>query len=313
MYNIIPEQGWAYLALARHARNEVVCETGFMRGVSSHLWLFAHNSSIVHSFDIRFIDKDVSRLRDIFGSERLRTYQGFARETLRQFHPEAPCDIVSIDASHERWDPYDELVALLKNARCGAIVVFDDTFDDRAVDKELDDYPGPRENKEVSSKFYNACTRSYWRAVREGLVRHANCESFGRNVSAWGNWPKGYCMGYVNSKTACQSSPNTHKHQPSVTAVQAVEDLRRWLVEQVKLDRRIVERVLATCDEQEILTVDDLKKLNAVGRLHTVFKEATAARIKMAFEEASLTDAYAIKSDLRITARLPDCSCKHQQ
>ena len=45
----------------------------------------------------------------------------------------ALCDVISIDASHDGWDPYDDLVALLPHARCGAAVLFDDTFDARTA------------------------------------------------------------------------------------------------------------------------------------------------------------------------------------
>ena len=192
--NIIPEQAWAYLAAGRRNDSLTVCETGFWRGMSTHLWLFANSRAVVHSFDTNFPDVSVSILRRTFGARRLHLHRGSTRSTLTTFHPQARCDILSIDASHDGWDPYDDFVALLPKLRCGSTVFFDDTFDIRAPNQSLDNNPS-------SLSFYNACTRSYWRAVREGLIVHAGCESFGRRWR-WGRFPKGFCTGYVAADTS---------------------------------------------------------------------------------------------------------------
>lgn len=188
--NMIPEQAIYYLAAARRNAS-VVCETGFWQGISTHMWLFANAANVVHSFDLAFPAASVSKLRKEFGGSRLHLHRGSTRETLSHFKPNKRCDIVSIDASHLNWDPYSDLVALLPHMSCGAIVFFDDTFDDRAYNKSLDNDPS-------RATFYNACTRSYWRAVHEGLVHHVACESFGRWGWRWGwrleRFPKGFCV-----------------------------------------------------------------------------------------------------------------------
>ena len=187
--NIVLEQVWAYLDVVRVRRPKVICETGFWMGMSAHLWLFSHNDSVLHSFDIHFPRMVVTALHSTFGKSRLRTYLGSTRKTLPKFRPPSQCDVVSIDASHEGWEPYNDLVEMLPAVRCNATVFFDDTFDDRAEGKPLDNDPS-------SATFYNACTRSYWRAVKEGLIAHQTCDHLGRRWR-WGKWPKGYCVGRV--------------------------------------------------------------------------------------------------------------------
>ena len=190
---IVPEQAWSYLDAARH-NSSVVCEAGFFRGVSAHMWLYAHAGIILHSFDIRFPAASVAALSGAFGANRLHMHKGATVETLTQLRQAGTlCDIVSIDASHDGWDPYTDLSALLPSTRCNALVFFDDTFDDRAVDKPLDNEPS-------HASFYNACTRSYWRAVREGLVSHSQCIALGRRWR-WGRFPKGFCVG--RARGAC--------------------------------------------------------------------------------------------------------------
>ena len=184
---IVPEQAWDYLDAVRrrNATDIVVCETGFFQGISAHLWLSASVHTRLHSFDLKFPKQAVTALRAAFGRGRLRTYEGPTARTLRQFRPDAPCDIISVDGSHEGWEPYRDLVALLPRARCGAVVFFDDTFDDRTPNKTLDNDPS-------HASFYNACTASYWRAVREGLLNHAKCTRLGWSLR-WGRYPKGHC------------------------------------------------------------------------------------------------------------------------
>lgn len=195
--SIVHQQAWFYLDVARRKAN-VVCEAGFYQGMSSHLWLFAHNASTVHSFDVHFPRRSLAALWKSFGRQRLSVYTGSTRKTLPNFRPRAPCDIVAIDASHDGWDPYQDLVDILPSVRCNATVLFDDTFDDRAVSKELDNEPR-------HSTFYNACTRSYWRAVREGLLEHVSCEGLGKRLR-WGKWPKGYCVGRAVGLTSCSGA-----------------------------------------------------------------------------------------------------------
>lgn len=193
--SIVHQQAWEYLHVATD-RTSVVCETGFFRGMSAFLWLYASRASTLHSFDVSFPKESVATLRGTFGKERLSVYEGSTRVTLPAFRPPAPCDVVSIDASHDGWDPYQDLVDLLPRVRCNATVLFDDAFDDRAAGKALDNNPD-------RPTFYNACTRSYWRAVREGLLAHASCENFGRRQLWWGRYPKGYCMGRAAGAPSC--------------------------------------------------------------------------------------------------------------
>ena len=91
---------------------------------------------------------------------------------------------------------YNDLVDMLPNIKCNATVFFDDTFDDRTVDKPIDNDPS-------SAAFYNPCTRSYWRAVREGLLKHTSCEYLGFRRLRWGKFPKGYCMGRAVAPLVC--------------------------------------------------------------------------------------------------------------
>ena len=172
----------------------MVCETGFFQGVSAHLWLSASTRTRLHTFDLRFPLPAVDALHAAFGTDRLHVHEGPTWKTLHpsRFRPEQPCEIVSIDGSHEGWGPYDDLVWLRPHTRCGATVLFDDTFDDRATNKSLDNEPSHLWS------FYNACTRSYWRAVREGLLRHVGCTRLGWRWR-WGRFPKGYC----EARTVC--------------------------------------------------------------------------------------------------------------
>ena len=189
--NIVEEQAWAYLDIARRNAS-VVCETGFWKGVSAHLWLTADESVQLHSFDTDFPRTSVNALRAQFGGSRLHMHKGSTRATLPRFRPPAPCDIVSIDASHDGWEPYHDLMELLPHARCGAHVLFDDTFDDRRVNASLDNDPWHLRS------FYNACTRSYWQLVREGKLAHVGCIDLGR-WPRYGKFPKGFC----HARTLC--------------------------------------------------------------------------------------------------------------
>lgn len=200
--NIVPEQAWAYLDMARRNAT-VICETGFFRGVSAHLWLYAHAENRVYSFDVGFPHHALDALSQSFGPGRLRTYAGSTRRTLPRFQlpPGEHCDVVSIDASHDGWDPYYDLAALLPHTRCGAHVIFDDTFEDRATNKTLDNDPR-------HASFYNACTRSYWQLVHEGKLRHLECTRLGRRLR-WGRYPKGYCIAQPGEAVCPKQN---HKH-----------------------------------------------------------------------------------------------------
>lgn len=182
---VVPEQALQYLNVARHNAS-IVCETGFFRGMSAHMWLSSHELTELHTFDMHFPKAAVAELRKEFGGDRLIFHEGSTRRTLPRFRPARRCDIVSIDAGHEGWDPYEDLRGLLPNVRCGATIFFDDTFDDRAEGKALDNEPS-------HATFYNPCTRSYWRAVREGLIRHVSCTALGKRRWSWGRFPKGFC------------------------------------------------------------------------------------------------------------------------
>lgn len=201
---IVPEQAWDYLDAA--SRNgTTICETGFYKGVSAHLWLSAHSENFLHSFDMKFPEAAVAKLRSAFGSERLLLHEGSTRDSLPRFRPghgnlpgHGKCELVSIDAGHEGWDPYDDFVALAPHTRCDAPVFFDDTFDDRADNRSLDNDPS-------HASFYNACTRSYWRLVREGKLRHVSCTALGQK-SSWGRFPKGFCVGRPGEALGCPAT-----------------------------------------------------------------------------------------------------------
>lgn len=204
--NIVADQAWAYLDVARRGA-QVICEAGFWRGMSAHLWLYAHNGSVLHSFDTHF--PRLAQLHRAFGRTRLHVYPGSTRRTISKFQPPSPCDIVSIDASHDGWEPYLDLVELLPRVRCNATVFFDDTFDDRADGKALDNDPS-------SAAFYNACTRSYWRAVREGLLTHHVCDNLGRRLR-WGKWPKGYCIARVVAPASCARGRHSRQRTETIS------------------------------------------------------------------------------------------------
>ena len=169
-----------------------------------HLWLFANPESKLHSFEKDIHWQAVGQLRHTFGEGRLHMHAGSTRLELPRFEsPDGLCDIVSIDAGHDGWDPYDDLVDLLPNTKCNATVFFDDTFDDRTVGKPINNDPW-------SAAYYNYCTRSYWRAVREGLLKHTFCESRPKRA---GKLPKGYCMGQAAAPSLC--SPRRRPHELS--------------------------------------------------------------------------------------------------
>ena len=184
---IVTEQASLYLDIARNA--SVVCETGFFKGVSAHLFLSANNNLVMHSFDKHFPKGPLNMLHKMFGIDRFITHQGSTSRTLRHFRPNAPCDIVSIDGSHKNWDPYYDLLHLLPNIRCNATVLFDDAFYDRTVNKTIDNNP-------IHWSFYNFCTRSYWRLIREGILEHILCTEIGFQWQL-GAFPKGFCKARV--------------------------------------------------------------------------------------------------------------------
>ena len=183
--NLIPEQISAYSEIAA-ATQGAVCETGFFKGVSSYVWL-ASNFGVLHTFDLAFDPRALSGLRAEFGLKRIFAHRGDSKQTIGKLTD--TCGLVSIDGDHGGWGPYSDLVAFLPHARCGAPILFDDTFDKRALyGTALNDSPAK------FSEFYNACSRSYWRAVKEGLIAHVKCTSYGYAVATEA-YPKGYCHG----------------------------------------------------------------------------------------------------------------------
>lgn len=221
--NVVTEQAMAYRSLAKKALLQlspsssatVICETGFFKGVSAHLWMDSlssssdHNKYHLHSFDLKFPDVSVNKLREAFNSSddknqmiaTIVTHPGSTRETLPLFQPEQPCNLLSIDGSHEGWDPYLDVVELLPHTKCGSIVLFDDTFDSplkgQSLATEISHLDKLTEdNNAASPSFFNACSMSYWRGVKEGLLEHVDCQNFGMRRE-WGNWPKGYCISFA--------------------------------------------------------------------------------------------------------------------
>ena len=232
--NVVEEQVLAYrqivqtsLSQQRANNNQVVvCETGFFQGVSSHLWMDTfggrvegerrrssnstvgkgtkrrrgRNKMTLHSFDLDFPEANVAKLQETFSNRgaKLVLHKGNTRDTLPTFQPPKSCNLLSIDGSHDGWDPYLDLVDLLPQTKCGSIVLYDDTFDSPLKEKgDIDNTPG-------SSTFFNYCSKSYWRAVNEGLIEHVNCQDFGIKSKLWGAWPKGYCVAIARGGN-CQS------------------------------------------------------------------------------------------------------------
>ena len=196
--NVITEQAFAYRQIAKTTLPSlaVFCETGFFKGISSHLWMDSVRSAdnsrslVLHSFDIKFPKMNLDRLRKAFSSDdhvEIITHLGSTRDTLRVFRPENPCNLLSIDGSHDGLNPYYDLRDLLPHTKCASIVLFDDTFDSPLKEQMKED------NDPKSPNFFNACSMSYWRAVKEGLLEHVNCQNFGKRPK-WGAWPKGYCL-----------------------------------------------------------------------------------------------------------------------
>lgn len=197
--NIVEEQSKLYLALVRNPSMNIstVCETGFFKGVSTHLWLYARPNIVVHSFDIKVQKTFVKDLRNRFqGPERLFMYEGDSNLTIPTLPAATTCDLISIDGSHDGWQPFHDFVLLAKHARCDpaaspTYVVFDDTFDlptGRSLGLLLVN------NNPKSKDWFNWCSRSYWHAVSRGLIQHIKCIQF---TKKYGNFPKGFCIGTV--------------------------------------------------------------------------------------------------------------------
>eukprot|EP00571_Detonula_confervacea_P009568 CAMPEP_0172316486 /NCGR_PEP_ID=MMETSP1058-20130122/28394_1 /TAXON_ID=83371 /ORGANISM="Detonula confervacea, Strain CCMP 353" /LENGTH=323 /DNA_ID=CAMNT_0013030803 /DNA_START=142 /DNA_END=1113 /DNA_ORIENTATION=- len=195
--NVVTEQVLAYRQITKTLSSPevaVVCETGFFRGVSAHLWMDSarnktQHSMTLHSFDLNHPDKNVVTLRNTFPLQEFIPHTGSTRDTLPSFQLNKPCNLLSIDGSHDGWDPFLDLVDLLPNTKCGAIVLYDDTFD---MPQNGNTYV--MNNNPDSPEFFNACSRSYWRAVNESLVEHVDCQNFGKKPAQWGSFPKGYCL-----------------------------------------------------------------------------------------------------------------------
>lgn len=237
-----------------------ICETGFFKGVSAHLWLHStdvnndfSNRRYVHrpplrgssgshkggnkvrdaalySFDQRFEPSMVEALRESFGAHRLKIYAGSTRDTLgsgsggnggstrdtlgsgtndnkpaftqaefgERKRDGGVCDIIHVDGGHSGWDPYLDYVELKKFATCDTIVLFDDTFarNNDNVGSSEESGGGQSGDAEDNPHRYKwgACSKSYWRAVDEGLLDHVQCWDFG--LAEEGSiYPKGFCMG----------------------------------------------------------------------------------------------------------------------
>ena len=196
--NLIKDQAIMYMQLLLDPALNIstVCETGFFRGVSTHLWLYTNSNVQVHSFDIDFNKKSLSHLVQRFPG-RLFAYKGNSKDTIPNLPKEIICDLISIDGDHSGWQPYDDVVKLAQHAhstqRVGAptYVLFDDTFDlPKSMNFSQTEFR--IENNPTSPDWLNFCTRSYWHAVKARLIQHVKCTRFAEYDD---NFPKGFCMG----------------------------------------------------------------------------------------------------------------------
>lgn len=196
--NLIKDQAIVYMHLLLDPTLNIstVCETGFFRGVSTHLWLYTNANVKVHSFDIDFNKESLSHLMQRYPG-RLFAYKGNSKDTILNLPKEVICDLISIDGDHTGWQPYDDVVKLAQHARsrmkvrAPTYVLFDNTFD-LPKSTNLSETKFRIENNPTSPEWLNFCTRSYWHAVQTRLIEHIKCFRFAEYD---GIFPKGFCMG----------------------------------------------------------------------------------------------------------------------
>ena len=188
--NINEKQAKLYMKYVRDPSVKTVCEVGFFQGVSAHLWLFSNPKIKLYSFELHLKEKPKKHLDKHFPG-RLEVAVGHSSETLRDFNPPTQCDIVSIDGSHDNWDPRDDFLLIQNHTHCDTLVLFDDTF---FSDKMYDVNNNPK-----SPDFFNPCTASYWSLVYNDHLSHDYCIKLGSD----GHWPKGYCSA-KNVKGKCK-------------------------------------------------------------------------------------------------------------
>jgi hypothetical protein len=202
--NLLPQQARLYLQLVRNPILNIstVCETGFFKGMSTHLWLFSKPQIVVHTFDISLDKNYLDDLKDRFREpERLFTHIGDSNLTIPSLDSAIVCDFISVDGSHDGWQPFYDFLHFSKHMRCDVqssptYVVFDDTFDLPLGVKDNDPSTVPVDNNPASQGWYNWCTRSYWSAVHRGLIHHISCTLFSEKD---GPYPKGFCIGTVSA------------------------------------------------------------------------------------------------------------------
>jgi hypothetical protein len=202
--NIVSAQAKLYLELVQDPVLNIstVCETGFFRGVSTHLWLWAKSEIVVHSFDLNFELNYLQDLQRRFPEPgRLFTYAGDSNRTIPNLPKATVCDLISVDGSHDGWQPLNDFLMFAKHARCSrnalsspTYVVFDDTFRLPSNVEGHDPASLPVNNDPLSKDWLNWCTRSYWYAVSRGSIQHVDCKLF---ADKDGPYPKGFCIGTV--------------------------------------------------------------------------------------------------------------------
>ncbi len=203
--NIVIDQSRMYLELVQDPVLNIstVCETGFFMGVSTHLWLWAKSEIVVHSFDLNFEQSFLQDLKRRFPEPgRLFTYAGDSNLTIPNLPKTTVCDLISVDGSHEGWQPLHDFLMFSGHARCShnalltpTYVVFDDTFGLPSRFEGRDPAILPVDNDPNSKDWFNWCSRSYWYAVSRGFIQHVDCKLL--NVKD-GPYPKGFCMATVN-------------------------------------------------------------------------------------------------------------------
>ena len=201
--NIIIDQSKKYLELVQDPvlKISTVCETGFFLGMSTHLWLWANPNMAVHSFDLNFDQSSLEDLAIRFPKPgQLFTYKGESNLTIPTLPKAIVCDLISVDGSHDGWQPLYDFLLLSSHARCNhfsrspTYVVFDDTFALPVRFGDRDPATLPVDNNPNSKDWFNWCSRSYWHAVSRGFIQHVDCTLFSEKD---GPWPKGFCMGTV--------------------------------------------------------------------------------------------------------------------
>lgn len=311
--NMVKQQILDYSKIGGVVHN--ICETGFFKGVSAYMWLESYPLATLNTFDLAFDPRSKTTLLEKYGKMRLNTIRGDSSKTAVSYAGD--CDILSIDGNHGGWGPYDDLVALLPNTKCGAAILFDDTFDRHKLYKA----GAPiNNNPKIHDAFYNDCSRSYWRAVAENKISHVNCVNFGKIVSSE-IYPKGYCRGIKQCQsTVCLKSPTVPYGQTGNRILQVANalsggrtvaldpPLMTWFQDWFEEHSRIVLLTAHTQCGQVLQTYDDYQRLHGSFNYHAVHPELPSLQLRKAHCAAAL-QRYGSKPFTSVHRRNLDGQC----